>query len=240
VNALTAAVRPAVRALTGPVGSLRGVRTEAPNAVLTFDDGPDPVGTEQVLGALAERKATATFFVLVDRAERYRTLLAEVAAEGHEIALHGIDHRRLTLMSTSDVRNRTSEGKARLEDLTGTPVRWFRPPYGSQTPGTWLAIRRCGLEPVVWGPTAWDWTDRPVAEMAELAMRTMARGSVLLAHDGFAVDPDVVSDLPEPSFDRGELARAVIDGLTERGLSGVSLGEALRHGEPDRWAWFRR
>ncbi|WP_162186082.1 polysaccharide deacetylase family protein [Amycolatopsis jejuensis] len=230
----------AFRAGTTMVGSVRAVRTERPHAILTFDDGPDPVGTERILSVLAARGATATFFVLMERVEQYRTLLAETVAEGHEIALHGLDHSRLTRFGAREVGVRVAAGRRLLEDALGTPVRWFRPPYGAQTPAIWRAIRRNGLEPVLWGPTAWDWLDEPVPSLAARAMEGMKRGSILLAHDGYGDDPGAPSGVPAPTFDRGALASAVLDGLSERGLQGVSLEGALKFGVAERWAWFKR
>ena len=78
----------------GFIGSLVSVRTEQPQIVLTFDDGPDPGGTEAVMSALAAHRSTATFFVLLTRVRAYRGLLGEIVAAGHEIGLHGLDHRR--------------------------------------------------------------------------------------------------------------------------------------------------
>ena len=76
--------------LSRPIGSVRWV-TGQPHIALTYDDGPDPVGTEAVLEHWPNARRTATFFVLVGRARRYRTLLDEVTSAGHEIGLHGVD-----------------------------------------------------------------------------------------------------------------------------------------------------
>lgn len=233
-------VKPVARVVTRPVGSVRAVRGPDPAVVLTYDDGPDPEGTPRVLDALAARGATATFFVLVDHAREHRHLLDRITTAGHELALHGLDHRRLTALPAAEVRRRTARGKAELEDLAGVRVSWFRPPYGAQTPATWLAVRSCGLQPVVWGPTAWDWLDLPVEELADKALQGLHAGSVLLAHDGFAVDPHDPNPLPRPGFDRGKLTMAVLDALADRGWRGRSLSAALRTTTPDSWAWFRR
>src|SRR5882757_2202060 len=172
------AVRRLILPLTAPIGSVRSVRPERDVAVLTYDDGPQPGGTERVLAALAEVGATATFFILVGRARRHPGLLAEVVAAGHEIALHGIDHVRLTEFTPAQVRRRTIDGRKELEDLAGQQIRWFRPPYGAQYPTTWAAIRSTGLESVVWSNEVNDWRDDPIPDIAARA-EGVRRGSVL-------------------------------------------------------------
>ncbi|WP_020659006.1 polysaccharide deacetylase family protein [Amycolatopsis benzoatilytica] len=226
--------------VTRPIGSLTAVRTRAPEVVLTFDDGPEPGGTDRVLEALAGRRASATFFVLVDRVRRHPALVREVLAAGHEVGLHGMDHRRLSKLAPATVRTLLAAGKRELEDLLGIPVRWFRPPYGAQTPAVWRAVRRQGLTPVVWGPCAWDWLDRPVETLAGQAARGLNRGAVLLAHDGHAGPEDGADDGPRPRFDRGDLVARILTGLDERGLRGRSLSAALAAGTPWTTPWFLR
>jgi peptidoglycan/xylan/chitin deacetylase (PgdA/CDA1 family) len=226
--------------LTAPLGSVVGVRTRLGHVVLTFDDGPEPGATDKVLKALAEHNATATFFVLVRRAELHPGLLREAIDAGHEIALHGIDHRRLTRMPQDTRVAAIADGRRRLEDLAQVPVRWFRPPYGAQTPRLWSAIRRQGLTSVLWGPAAHDWLELPAAVLARRAVSIVAPGSVLLAHDGFAGPADGVDDGPPPTVDRGEFVARLLSGAGERGLAGRSLGAALRDGRPvaeARFSW---
>ncbi|MGH3492920.1 MAG: polysaccharide deacetylase family protein [Sciscionella sp.] len=239
-SAIRQAVLRAVGPATTPIGSLVGVYTDRPHAVLTFDDGPQAGATDAVLAALAERSATATFFVLVERVEREPRLLAEIVAAGHEVGMHGIDHRRLSALPAGEVRSALAEGKARLQDQLGLPVRWFRPPHGAQTPRVWRAIRAQGLEPVLWSACAWDWLPRPVESLATQALLGLDRGAVLLAHDGLAWDESGTGQRTAPEIDRGELVRRVLDGMAERGLAARSLGEALRYGRPRKVPWFRR
>ncbi|HEX3589943.1 MAG TPA: polysaccharide deacetylase family protein [Pseudonocardiaceae bacterium] len=233
-----ATVRRLILPMTAPVGSVRAVRPNRELAVLTYDDGPQPGGTDKVLAALADARSTATFFILVGRARKHRTLLREVVAAGHEIALHGIDHVRLTTMPPGDVRRRTKDGKHQLEDLAGQQVRWFRPPYGAQRPGTWAAVRSTGLMPVVWSNEVADWQDDTVDQLSERA-RSVRAGSVLLLHDGYADEFDGVDDGPAPGFDRGELSRRILGELDQRGIATASLGDALAAGTAVRGAWFR-
>ncbi|MGI3784425.1 MAG: polysaccharide deacetylase family protein, partial [Janthinobacterium lividum] len=167
-----------------------------------------------------------------------------VRSAGHEIGLHGVDHQRLTRFSYAEVRARTAAAKVELEALTGEPVRWFRPPYGAQTPTTWAAVRRTGLVPVLWGPTTWDWRDLPQEDRVRKAREGAGPGAVVLAHDAFAGVGDGAVDegrgLVEPEVDRFDLVDRVLTAYAEDGLRGRSLGSALELGSLVRAARFRR
>ncbi|RFU23045.1 hypothetical protein D0Z06_02645 [Geodermatophilus marinus] len=219
-------------------GSAVAVRTAERHVVLTFDDGPEPGGTDRVLAALADAGATATFFVLLSRARRYPGLLAEVVAAGHEVALHGVDHRALPDLPLAEVARLVRTGKAELEDATGRAVRWHRPPYGRQTPRTWRAVVQAGLLPVLWGPTTWDWRDVSHAERLAKAQEGVGPGAIVLAHDGFAGPEDLAWDGPGPVLDRGRLIADVLAGYAARGLATRSLAEALTAGTLIREARF--
>ncbi|MEO6944858.1 MAG: polysaccharide deacetylase family protein [Lacisediminihabitans sp.] len=236
----TTAVKRFIRGHSRLIGSVLAVQTERREIVLSYDDGPEPGGTERVLDALADRGASATFFVLLTRARLYTSLLADVVAAGHEIALHGEDHKPLTDFRFSEVVARTSAAKAELEDLTGQRVRWVRPPYGRQSFSTWLAIRHAGVQSVLWGPTMWDSRHVTDDERVQQALRGAVPGAILLGHDGHAGPADGVDDGPSPEFDRGRLTRRVLDEYDALGLSGCSLGRALDNGTVMRGAWFSR
>ena len=105
------ALRRATDPVLAPVGSVAGVhlRGRGPLPVgLTFDDGPDPDVTPAVLDVLAAAGVRSTFFVLTDRAARHPDLVRRAVREGHEIGLHGPDHRRLTTRPVAEVRRTTS------------------------------------------------------------------------------------------------------------------------------------
>lgn len=234
------AVKPVIRAHSAFVGSIVAVDTAVPNIVLTYDDGPEPRATDRILKVLDERQVSATFFVLLSRARRHPGLLAEVAAAGHEIALHGLDHQRLTGFSFREVSQRSKDGRAELEDMTGRTVEWVRPPYGRQTLATWRAVRSVGLTPVMWGATSWDSKVASQADRVENAMAGASPGAILLSHDGHAGPADGVDDGPSPSLDRGDLTARILDACADIGLGASSLREALQHGSPVLAAWFKR
>jgi peptidoglycan/xylan/chitin deacetylase (PgdA/CDA1 family) len=226
---------PAARRVAGRVvGTTVAVRTTAPSVALTFDDGPEPGGTDRVLTALADAGATATFFVLLTRVRRYRSLLDDVLAGGHEIGLHGVDHRPLPELPPGEVTGILAGARAELEDATGRPVRWYRPPYGRQTLRTWRALRSAGLTPVLWGPTTWDWKDVAPAERLVKAVVGARPGAIVLAHDGFAGAEDAAFDGPAPVLDRGVLIAGVLSRYAGLGLSARSYGEVLATGSPVR------
>jgi peptidoglycan/xylan/chitin deacetylase (PgdA/CDA1 family) len=230
-------VRRGTDRLLAPVGSIRAGRTTEPVVALTYDDGPEPGDTDAVLDALGEAGVHATFFQLVYRAERHPEVVRRVLAAGHEVALHGIDHTRLTGLPTIEVGRRLAEGKRRLAAVAGRPVRLFRPAYGSQTLRSYAATRRAGLDVVVWGPSTADWRDGRPAEIAGRALDSVVPGAIVLLHDGFEVPPG--DPTPPPTFDRGDVTRALLAGLADRGYRACSVGELLAIGRPHRTAWFR-
>ncbi|WP_314139875.1 polysaccharide deacetylase family protein [uncultured Plantibacter sp.] len=220
------------------LGSIIEIETSTPTVVLTYDDGPHPVGTDGVLRSLADAGATATFFVLLSSARRHPELIPRITAEGHEIALHGVDHRRLTAFTAEQVTRRTVDAKHELEDLAGTPVRWFRPPYGAQHLATWRAIRRADLESVLWSATTWDARAVAAEERVAHALADCRPGTILLAHDAFAGPADGVDDGAEPEVDRGALIATLLAEFRARGWVGRSLADALEHGRPVKSAVF--
>jgi peptidoglycan/xylan/chitin deacetylase (PgdA/CDA1 family) len=202
-------------------------------AVLTYDDGPTPGVTDVLLDLLAERGATATFFVLLTRVRRSPALLAEVIAAGHEVALHGLDHRRLTEVRRRSLPALIREARAELEDTAGVPVRWFRPPYGAHSRASWAAAHQAGLTTVQWSVACRDWLTLPPAEyLVNLDGRDLS-GEVVLLHDGYADASDCAHDGPEPVLDRRALSGAVLDRVEAQGLRATSLGGALRTGTPE-------
>lgn len=207
------------------VGSIES--TTSSDVVLTFDDGPDAEQTPPLLDALAEHGATATFFVLLTRVRQHSEILRSIVDGGHEVGLHGPDHLDLTRFAGPEVERRTSEARRELEDHVGRRVRWFRPPYGRLRPGGLLAVRRAGMDPVLWSATAWDWQPASPEERRRRALRDARAGAILLAHDGFATHLDGVDDGPPGLRERAAWMAELLAELDDRGLVGCSLGEAL-------------
>ena len=233
-------VRGAVDPALTPVGSISGARGKAMRLVgLTYDDGPDPVSTPAVLAALGSNGTKATFFMLSARAARHPGIVRDVVAAGHEIALHGVDHHRLTTLGSREVQERLVRGKSVLEDVSGQEIRWFRSPHGAQNVGTYRAIRRAGLHSVVWTAAANDWVAQDPAEVAPRLMESLRGGGIALLHDALAGDPRLPEE-PDPLRDvRGKITTSVLDALRARDLVGTTVGHLVEAGAPQRTAWFR-
>jgi peptidoglycan/xylan/chitin deacetylase (PgdA/CDA1 family) len=238
-NSLGPTGRRRVRAITDvglrPVGSVKGFGAVGPKFALTFDDGPDPVWTPPLLELLAEHQLKATFFLLTNRTGKHPGLVRRIVEAGHEIALHGDDHTRLTTLPVREVSRRIRSSKAELEDTAGASVRLFRPPFGAQSPAIYGVTRLAGLDVVVWGPQAEDWTDGSPEEVAGRALGKVRGGDILLLHDGLAVPAGETM----PTFDRTAMFRILLEGLIADGLQPSMVGNLVREGATVRSAWFR-
>jgi peptidoglycan/xylan/chitin deacetylase (PgdA/CDA1 family) len=150
---------------------------------LTFDDGPDPLGTPAVLAALADLGWTATFFLLGSQVRKHPEVAREVVAGGHEIGVHGDEHRNHLTRSPAWVQRDLERAVGSITAVTGQRPRWFRPPYGVLTSGSLRSSRRLGLTPVLWSAWGRDW-ERTTAERVVDTLRPELRsGATLLLHD---------------------------------------------------------
>lgn len=202
---------------------------------LTFDDGPDEAATPRVLDVLDEFSAKATFFVLARSVAQNPELTRELGLRGHELALHGQDHRRLTAMPSRSVRPMLQQAKEAVEKVAEQPVRWFRPAYGAQSPSTFVAARRAGLDVAVWSAEGEDWRSQPVGQMVSRAASAATPGSILLLHDGL----DGADETASTAQERVEALHELLERLSRSGYSFVTVSQLLRCGKPWRTAWFR-
>jgi len=190
-------------------------------ASLTFDDGPDPKFTPLLLDALEEVTARATFFVVGERVPGNEALLREMESRGHEIALHGMTHRRHDRLDEVQARAELTEGLAAIEGASVARPRWYRPPYGGSSAALARFCGELGLELAYWNAWGQDWEDIPATRIASLVERDLDPGAVILLHD---------SPLYADREDAGPTIEAIpliAGSARERGLALVSLGVAL-------------
>lgn len=218
-----------------PIGSIQGAKGPSECIALTFDDGPDPAVTPRLLNLLRAHNVRATFFVLTEKAAMRPDLLRRMIDEGHEVGLHFDRHDRLTGMPLVEARHRLRASREWLEALVG-PVRFFRPPFGSQSLATYMIARSEGLEVVSWGPYAEDWAEQTPEMAAGKVLGPVKGGDIVLMHDGL----EKPAGETLPTFDRVKMVELILNGLSERGLTAGSVGQVVAKGGPRLSAWFRR
>jgi peptidoglycan/xylan/chitin deacetylase (PgdA/CDA1 family) len=157
---------------------------------LTFDDGPNPTATPQLLDLLARHSIRATFFLIGENVRREPALTRRIAAAGHVIGNHTMTHPWLHLKSEALIRAELTGCNHALEDTLGTPVSLFRPPHGARRPAVLRIARSLGLTTVNWNLIANDWEPVPASiilsriSRAHRAIRNHGCATNLVLHDG--------------------------------------------------------
>ena len=160
---------------------------------LTFDDGPNPTATPELLDLLARERVRATFF-LIDRHLTPVTapIVRRMFADGHGVALHS-HTRRLMTLSSDELRRTLDEAAARMEQLTGSgPCAAFRPHGGGRSRSMIRGLRESGRRLVGWGFLLWDWDwfRKPAARrLVPRILRRAGPGSIIVLHDGHHENP---------------------------------------------------
>jgi peptidoglycan/xylan/chitin deacetylase (PgdA/CDA1 family) len=176
---------------------------------LTFDDGPWPHTTQQMLTILSQRQAPATFFVVGRQVERYPELVRREVAAGMALGSHSYRHPQpFDRLPVARIRDEITRGRRTLQPLGVHPVG-FRPPGGAASPAVTAAAQEFGDRTVLWSVDPADW--QPSVTSDQLVQRVLAAarpGAIVLLHDGGGDRSATVAALP-----------AIIDGLRRLGLT---------------------
>ncbi|RLT44671.1 MAG: polysaccharide deacetylase family protein [Chloroflexi bacterium] len=148
---------------------------------LTFDDGPHPDHTPQILNVLAEYNAAATFFVVGSRAQGQEALLKEMYEAGHAIGNHSWSHRKL---DTLDWESFDEEVGATAALLGGYGSRCLRPPYGNVGPQLYANAKQAGYRIIYWSVDPLDWLNQNPETIANRVLARARPGAIVLLHDG--------------------------------------------------------
>ncbi|MGW3664328.1 polysaccharide deacetylase family protein [Streptomyces sp. NPDC005141] len=151
--------------------------------VLTFDDGPDPRYTPEVLRTLREYDVRAMFFVCGEMVVDNKDLLSEMADDGHLVGNHTWSHPLLTKLSRSAIRSEIERTCEVIEDACGEPPAWFRAPYGAWNRATFQIGAELGMEPLGWTVDTLDWTSPGTRSIVGRIESEAAPGVVVLSHD---------------------------------------------------------
>ena len=231
-------------AATGARGEARvwwSVDTDERVVGLTFDDGPHPDLTPQVLEILARYEVRASFFAIGALVEAHPELLAQVHEAGHEVANHTYHHVSAERMDRDEVLATVERGADAVAEVLGDRPRWFRPVKGHVTGAVLRAAARVGHDLAIWsvsrGPRTSSDTD--VDAVRDHLTTHHHEGAIVMLHDGVgrsALDPFGQSARLER---RRATELAVLPEVIERWLADgyrlVTLSELVdQHHRPGR------
>jgi peptidoglycan/xylan/chitin deacetylase (PgdA/CDA1 family) len=153
---------------------------------LTFDDGPHPRDTPQVLDVLAKHNVHATFFLIGQSVERYPHLVREIHQNGHQLALHCYRHRPFLLENSSTLRKALDHTRRTVADICGMSPETIcnvRPPYGFFTGRTLSMLNEWGYRLVIWNSIPLHWI-QPTHWTIKQILDEVIPGAVIVLHDG--------------------------------------------------------
>lgn len=189
--------------------SLNGEK-EIKRVAITFDDGPHPYYTQQLLDGLKERDVHATFFVTGENAALYPEMIERMAQDGHLIGNHTYSHIQLTAKNRETFKQELIKTNEVITGITGEEVVYVRPPYGSWDKSLEKEIN---MFPVLWNVDPLDWCSDNVSCITENVVSKVKENDIILMHDYYASSVTA--------------ALKIIDELQEKGYLFVTVEELL-------------
>lgn len=195
---------------------------------LTFDDGPHPIHTPQLLEILDAYQVPASFFWIGACVDRFPETAQAVWQQGHWIGLHGYHHQSFIRLSPQELRQsltQTQTAIARACQLDFTDVQQrildVRPPNGVFTPAILRSLRQWNYRPVMWSVVPEDWVRPGVLTTARRVLGQTQNGSLIVLHDGYCGGEDVA-----------ETTAQIIPVLLDQGYQFVTIDELWREHSP--------
>ncbi len=170
----------------------RSIDKQAKKVALTFDDGPHPEHTLNILNTLDQYDAKATFFMQGKRVEYYMNAAKEVAERGHEIGNHSMNHPDFTTLSFEQIDFEVSRTNQLIMQATGLKPTVFRPPYGSTNEEINNFIN---MEPVLWTIDTEDWKNKDPDIIEERIRVNMHDDAIILMHDIHGTTAQALPDI---------------------------------------------
>lgn len=169
------------RILSGKI--IKKASSNGKSIILTFDDGPDPKYTPELLNVLRENNVKCTFFVLAEKAKKYPDLIKEISNEGHYIGLHSLKHSNAIFRSPIQTKKDISESIEILTNL-GIKVDYHRPPWGMFNPFTFYYAKKHNIKVVLWSIHAFDWSKWVTVDYIQQKLINKVKpGDIILLHD---------------------------------------------------------
>jgi len=201
-------------------------RYDGNRVALTFDDGPRPPYTSQILDVLKKEGVPATFFVLGENARRFPALVKRIDVEGHRIGNHGMDHSILMFAGGSEAIAQVDGADRVLREAgVNDPAPLFRAPHGWLSPIAHRALNRHGYRVTGWSKGVWDTAMPGVEAIVSRTGEVLRPGRILLLHDGWQGSREE---------DRSQTVAALAQIIKEaksRGLEFVSVEQMMQEVE---------
>lgn len=151
--------------------------------VLTFDDGPDPRYTPDILRVLRKHEVRAMFFVCGEMVDKNPDLVRQMADEGHVVGNHTWSHPMLPSLSRTAVRAQIERTSDAVEKACGERPQWFRAPYGAWNRAAFRIGADLGMEPLAWTLDTLDWRAPAASVITRRVREGAGPGVVVLSHD---------------------------------------------------------
>ncbi|OXS31854.1 bifunctional polysaccharide deacetylase/glycosyltransferase family 2 protein [Streptomyces sp. XY006] len=193
----------------GPIVTFRGGRATTVSVpdktiALTFDDGPDPTWTPQVLAVLEKYDVPATFFLVGSMVSRHPGIVEDMVEQGHEVGIHTFTHVDLSYQSEARVRREMEQTQLALAGAAGITTTLFRAPYSSQTDAiddySWPVYEKLGQDgytSVFVDTDSDDWKRPGVAKIVQWATPEQNEGASVLFHDAGGERSQTIAALPK-------------------------------------------
>ena len=200
---------------------IRHVQTSEKAVAITFDDGPSATFTPQILKLLREHHASATFFVIGSRIQRYPTLIREELKDGDEVANHSYSHELLVRVPASRVESELLQEQAAMVTVTGhEAAHLFRPPRGRFDKSILIASSKNNYKIILWSIDSRDWSNPGTDRIVSKVLKDVKSGDILLFHDQGGNRSQTIAALS-----------GIIPELARRGYKMVTVSELLRLGQ---------
>ena len=190
--------------------SVSASSAEKKKVAITFDDGPNPDYTPDLLKGLKERGVSATFFLLGKEVEKYPELVEQMHAEGHLIGTHSYEHVNLCNLTDEKAIEQVDKTNALIEKITGERPQFIRPPYGCWKKN--LDYKTSMIE-VLWDVDPLDWKTGNSDVVVSRVLKNVEEGDIILLHDASASSV--------------KAALSIIDKLQEDGYLFVTVDEIV-------------
>jgi peptidoglycan/xylan/chitin deacetylase (PgdA/CDA1 family) len=192
-----------------------------PEIALTFDDGPNPPYTGEILSILQRYGIKASFFVMGSHAQTYPDLVKQEYQEGNIVGNHTWSHPYLPYLSQASIQWQYTTASHMLQHITGSYPNFFRPPYGALSPSALQYANSMGLSVFIWNDDPEDWSMPGVKTIIAKVLAEASNGGIVLMHDGGGDRSETVAALP-----------TIIESLRARGYSFVTLKQLVEHQQP--------